>query len=192
MAISIDIDLYTKYGNISSFLASDDFSKQRLFQGAALRSDLPMRLSLVTRLVESRFTTNPTDDSLTNTGNYLYQLCGKYIPEAKVILGNGSGLIVNINTGVLSTIVAQNIEFTIGAVGALMNAGDTVLVLNYSSVLSSSVAIALDGTDLPAGTFTDRIAFNAIYTSNNVTITFNQSAINNQVYSIRFLQYVTV
>lgn len=192
MAISIDIDLYTKYGDISSFLAADDFSSQNFLKGGVLQSDLPMRLSLVTRLVESRFTTNPTDDSLTSTGNYLYQLCGKYIPQAKVILGNGSGLIVNINTGVLSTIVAQNIEFTIGAVGSLMNAGDVTLVLNYTSVLSSSVSIALDGADLPAGTFTDRIAFNAIYTSNNVTITFNQGAISNQVYSIKFLQYVTV
>ncbi len=192
MALPIDIDLYTKYGNISSFLAANDFSSQNFLKGGVLRSDLPSRLSLVTRMVEHAFTVNPNDPTLVSTGNYLYQLCGRYIPQAKVILGNGSGLIVNINTGVLSTIVAQNIEFTIGATGSLMNAGDTTLVLNYTSVLSASVSVVLDGTDLPIGTYTDRIACNVIYTSNNITITFNQVVANNQVYSIKFLQYVTI
>lgn len=192
MSLPIDISLYTKYGDISSFLAASDFASQNLLQGGALRSDLPSRLSLVTRMVEHAFTVNPNDTTLVSTGNYLYQLCGRYIPQAKVILGNGSGLIVNINTGVLSTIVAQNIEFTIGATGSLMNAGDTTLVLNYTSVLSASVSVVLDGTDLPIGTYTDRIACNVIYTSNNITITFNQVVTNNQVYSIKFLQYVTI
>ncbi len=191
MALSIDIDLYIKYGNISSFLAASDFAGQNLLQGGALRSDLPSRLSLVTRMGEHAFTVNPNDPSLVSTGNYLYQLCGKYIPQAKAILGNGSGLIVNINTGVTSTIIAQDIVFRIGVAGSLMNAGDTTLVLNYTSVLSASISIDADGTDLPAGTFTDRLAFNAIYTTNNVTITFNQPVVNNQVFSIKFLQYVT-
>lgn len=192
MALSIDIDLYTKYGNISSFLAADDFSSQNFLKGGVLRSDLPSRLSLVTRMVEHAFTVNPNDPTLVSTGNYLYQLCGRYIPQAKVILGNGSGLIVNINTGVTSTIIAQDIVFRIGAVGSPMNAGDTTLVLNYTSVLSASVSVDADGTDLPAGTFTDRLAFNAIYTTNNVTITFNEPVVNNQVFSIKFLQYVTI
>jgi hypothetical protein len=192
MSIPINISLFTEYGDISSFLASNDFSKQNLFQGAAFNSDLPMRLSLVTRLVKSRLATNPTDTSLTDTGNYLYALCGRYIPQAKVILGNGSGLIVNINTGVLSTIIAQDIPFTIGAAGSLMTAGQTVLVLNYTSVLSASAIITIDGTDIPIGTYPDRIACNVVYTANNITITFNQGAVNNQVYSIRFLQYVTI
>jgi hypothetical protein len=192
MSIPINISLFTEYGDISSFLAINDFSKQNLFQGAAFNSDLPMRLSLVTRLVKSRLATNPTDASLADTGNYLYALCGGYIPQAKVIMGNGSGLIVNINTGVLSTIIAQNVEFTIGQVGSPMSAGDTVLVLNYTSVLSASVIISVDGADIPIGIYSDRLACNVIYTSNSITLTFNAGAIDTQVYSVKFLQYITV
>lgn len=192
MSIPINISLYTEYGDISSFLAINDFSRQNLLQGAAFNSDLPMRLSLVTRMVENRFTTNPNDSSLTDTGNYLYALCGRYIPKAKVILGQGSGLIVNINTGVLSTIIAQNIEFTIGQPGSLMTEGQMVLVLNYTSVLSASVIISLDGTDLPIGTYNDRVSCNVIYTTNNITLTFNQAVANGQVYSIKFLQYIAI
>lgn len=194
MALPIDIDLYTKYGNISSFLAANDFSSQNFLKGGVLRSDLPSRLSLVTRMVEHAFTVNPNDPTLVSTGNYLYQLCGRYIPQAKVILGNGSGLIVNINTGVLSTLIAQDIEFKIGGADAPMNAGDTTLVLNYSSVVSSSVSIAVDGAEAPigGGPYTDRIAATVNITTSTITIVFNQGAINNQVYAIRFWQYVTI
>jgi hypothetical protein len=193
MSLPIDIATYNTYGNISSFLAMDDFSSRNQLNGSSFNSDLPMRLSLVTRIVQWNYNRDPNDTTLVNTGNYLYSLCGRYIQEAKTILGTGgSGIIINPATGLISTIVAQNIEFTIGQPGSLMNVGDTTLVLNYTFVMGASVIISIDGADIPIGTYADRIACNVIYTSNNITLTFNQAVVNNQVYSVKFLQYVTI
>lgn len=179
--------------DICQFLAADSEAQGNLFRGGYERVGLSRLIYIVKSSVNWLNSYNPSDSTLLGKANYLFSLCQPFVGQALQILGSGgSGTIVNPATGVISTIVARYIDFTIGASGSLMNAGDVTLVLNYASVLSSSVSIALDGTDLPAGTFTDRIAFNAVYTSNNVTLTFNQAAVNNQVYSIRFLQYVTV
>lgn len=179
--------------DICQFLAADSEAQGNLFRGGYERIGLSRLIYIVKSSVNWLNSYNPSDSTLLGKANYLFSLCQPFVGQALQILGSGgSGTIVNPATGVISTIVARYIDFTIGASGSLMNAGDVTLVLNYTSVLSSSVSIALDGTDLPAGTFTDRIAFNAVYTSNNVTITFNQGAINSQVYSIRLLQYISV
>ena len=179
--------------DICQFLAADSEAQGNLFRGGYERVGLSRLIYIVKSSVNWLNSYNPSDSTLLGKANYLFSLCQPFVGQALQILGSGgSGTIVNPATGVISTIVARYIDFTIGAIGSLMNAGDVTLVLNYTSVLSSSVSIALDGTDLPAGTFTDRIAFNAVYTSNNVTITFNQVVANNQVYSIKFLQYVTI
>lgn len=179
--------------DICQFLAADSEAQGNLFRGGYERVGLSRLIYIVKSSVNWLNSYNPSDSTLLGKANYLFSLCQPFVGQALQILGSGgSGTIVNPATGVISTIVARYIDFTIGASGSLMNAGDVTLVLNYTSVLSSSVSIALDGTDLPAGTFTDRIAFNAVYTSNNITITFNQGVANKQVYSIKFLQYVTI
>lgn len=179
--------------DICQFLAADSEAEGSLFRGSYERVGLSRLIYIVKSSVNWLNSYNPSDFTLLGKSNYLFSLCQPFVGQALQILGNGgSGTIVNPATGVISTIVARNIEFTIGAGGSLMNAGDTVLVLSYTSVLSASVIISIDGTDIPIGTYLDRIACNVIYTSNNITLTFNEGTINTQVYSIKFLQYITV
>jgi hypothetical protein len=177
---------------ICQFLAKNDEVKGNLFRGGYERIGLSRLIFMVRDAVQWLFDYNPSSSSLLGQTNFLFSLCQPFVGQALQIIGSGgSGTIVNPATGVISTIIAQTIEFVVGDVGAPILNGQTSMVLNYTSVLSSSVYISLDGVDLPVGV-SDRISFNVIYISNNITITFNQAVITGQLYSVRFLQYIAI
>lgn len=178
---------------ISGYLAADSESQGMLFRGAYERQGLSRLIYIVRTGVQWLLDYNPSSSSLLGQANYLFSLCQPFVGRALQIIGSGgSGTIVNPATGVASTIIAELVEFTVGDVGAPISAGQTSMTLTYESVLSSSVSIALDGVELATGTHSDRIAYNVIYTSNNIQITFNQAVSTGQVYSVRFLQYQVV
>lgn len=191
MAVDTISNIIT-YGEISEYLAANDASSQLLFRGNTLVQKLSRLIYIVRKQVQNLYNVDPTNNTLNETANYLYALCGKYVNQAKLIIGSGgSGSIINPATGVISTIVSQTLEFKIGDVGSLMNAGDISLVLNYTSILNSSVSVVVDGVPLPI-TQSDRLSFTPIYSTPSVTLNFNQGALDTQVYVIMFLQYISI
>lgn len=201
MTLPVDINLFIQYGKISSYLAASDFSRQRLLKGGTFRNELPLLLSTVTDLVDWNNTRNSNDETLVDTANYEYQLCGKYIPKSKQIIANmGQGVIVNPANGVQSILAPFYIEFYVGVTASpivvngqnvtLPNVGDTSMVIPLTYI-KQSLDIDLDGTDVPR-VATDRIAANVNYTNNNATISVNQAFAFNQLWTIKGDQYQAI
>lgn len=203
MALPIDVDLYTKYGNISSFLAQSDFASQNFLNGGSYNSDLPMRLSLVTRLVEWKFDQNSNDETLVATGNYLYQLCGKYVRQAQLILANYMpGIIINPANGAQSTLVPVYLQFRVGVTPSpqvvngvnvtLPNDGDSSVVLPLTYILAS-LEVTLDGVEVPVNDPL-QTSFNPIYTNNSATISIANGGTfhNNDLWIISGYQFVAI
>lgn len=179
MALPIDVTLYTNYGKITSFLAASDFARQKFLKGAAFPTNLPEILNVVTRMVDWNNTRNPNDNTLVDTGTYLFQLLGKYLQQAKQLEANmGQGLIVNPANGAVSILAPIYLEFYVGVTASpvvingvnvtLPNVGDTSMVLPLTYI-KQSLEIDLDGVNVPR-VATDRVAANVNYTNNNATI----------------------
>lgn len=203
MALPIDVSLYTQYGDISSFLAQGDFANQNFLSGGSFNSDLPMRLSLVTRLVKWKLDQNPNDESLVATGNYLYQLCGKYIRHAQLILENFMpGIIINPANGAQSTLQPVYLQFRVGVTPSpqvvngvnvtLPNPGDNSVVLPLTYILAS-LEVTLDGVEVPQSD-PFQTSYNPIYTNNSATITLANGGTfnNNDLWIISGLQFVAI
>lgn len=203
MALPIEILNYINYGNVSSFLAQNDFSGQNVLSGGKFNSDLPMRLSMVTRLVEWKYNQNATDSTLTNTGNYLYQLCGKYIQQAKLIIANNMpGIIINPANGAQSTLQPVYLQFRVGVTSSPVNvngvnvtlptAGQNSIVIPLTYLLAS-LEVTLDGVEVPQSD-PFQTSYNAIYTNNDVTITLANGGVfnNNDLWIISGLQFVAI
>jgi hypothetical protein len=164
-----------------------------LLKGGDQVPSLARKIYLVRKALEWQFNINPNNESLNDVALYLYALCGRYILEAKRILGRGqAGQVINPSTGTTVTVTNPNLQFRIGDPGSLMDAGETVLVLtDYPNIINPSVQVFLDGVALPYGV-SDRISYTASYSDDGVTITFNQGVETPQLYWIRFLQLINV
>lgn len=192
MAVFIPIETWIEYGKISSYLAATAIANNKLFKGSDRVPTLADKIRLVYRSLSWKFNINPNDESLDDVALYLYALCGKYIIEAKRILGQGqAGQVVNPSTGTTVAITNPAIQFTVGNGGAPMNPGDTVLTLTYSNVVNPSIEVFLDGVDLPYG-LSDRQSYTATYNDSNIVITFKQGVAVPEVYRVRFLQLINV
>lgn len=82
------------------------------------------------------------------------------------------------------------LQFTIGQAGSPMNAGDTALTLNFSSlgiigILQDSVFVTLGGTELPREN-TDQLSYDPVYNSGDVTINFFQPVNTGQLYIVHY------
>ena len=203
MALPIDIELYNQYGNVSSFLAATDFAGQNVLSGGSFNSDLPMRLSLVTRLVEWNYNRDPNDETLVSTGNYLYQLIGKYRNQAQLIIANNMpGIIINPANGVQSTLQPIYLQFRVGVTSSpqvvngvnvtLPSDGDNSFVLPLTYILNSLEG-TLDGVQVP---MSDPLQTSMVinYTNNNATITLQDGATfhNNDLWIFDGYQFVAV
>jgi len=203
MALPIDIELYTEYGNVSSFLAANDFAGQNFLNGGNFNSDLPMRLSLVTRLVEWNYNRDPNDQTLVSTGNYLYQLFGKYKKEAQLIIANNMpGIIINPANGAQSTLQPVYLQFRVGVTSSpqvvngvnvtIPSDGDSSVVLPLTYILAS-LEVTLDGVEVPQSDPL-QTSYNPIYTNNSATISLANGSTfhNNDLWIISGYQYVAV
>lgn len=204
MPLPIDVNTYVFYGEISSYLAASDFAKQKIFRGEVFRNGLPLLLSTVTDLVDWNNTRESSDETLVDTANYLYQLCGRYIPKAKQIIGNmGQGLIVNPANNVVSILAPIYLEFYVGVTASpvvingvnvdLPNVGDSSMTLPLTFI-KQSLEIEMDGISIPR-VATDRIAANVTYTNNDATITLGPVGTTfqfNQLWVIAGDQYQAV
>lgn len=201
MPLPINIGLFIQYGEVSSYLAATDVSKQKLLRGGAFRNELPLLLSTVTDLVDWNNNRDGDDETLVDAANYQYQLCGKYIPKAKQIIANmAQGTIVNPATGAVSILAPFYIEFYVGITASpitvngesvtLPSVGDTTMTLPLTYI-KQSLEIELDGISVPR-VATDRIAANVNYTNNDATITVNQAFAYGHLWVIQGDQYQTV
>ena len=203
MALPIDIELYNQYGNVSSFLAANDFAGQNFLSGGSFNSDLPMRLSLVTRLVEWNYNRDPNDVTLVSTGNYLYQLVGKYRNQAQLIIANNMpGIIINPANGVQSTLQPIYLQFRVGVTASpvvvngenvtLPTDGQNSFVIPLTYILNSLEG-TLDGVQVP---MSDPLQTSMVinYTNNNATITLQDGATfhNNDLWIFDGYQFVAV
>ncbi len=203
MALPIDIELYNQYGNVSSFLAATDFAGQNFLSGGSFNSDLPMRLSLVTRLVEWNYNRDPNDVTLVSTGNYLYQLVGKYRNQAQLIIANNMpGIIINPANGVQSTLQPIYLQFRVGVTVSpvvvngqnvtlpIDGEGSFVIPLTY---VLNSLEGTLDGVQVP---MSDPLQTSMVinYTNNNATITLQDGATfhNNDLWIFDGYQFVAI
>lgn len=192
MSVFVPTSTYISYGKISQYLATDDAAKNMLFKGKELSPNLSVLIQIARKAIEWKNGIDSTDETINDTSLYLYDLCGKYLREAKRILNaGGTGEIINPSTGNLVTIATPFEQFRVGDPGALMTAGETTLTLNYAGVVNPSIEITLDGTEVPYGVNT-QISYTATYNPTNVQIVFNQAVKNTQLYMIHMIQLVNV
>jgi hypothetical protein len=192
MGIFVPTQTYLNYGKISQYLAADRISKNMIFQGSDKAPNLSWLIELVRKSIEWKNGIDGASDSINDTSLYLYDLCGRYIREAKVILNSGNtGTIINPSTGNQVTIATPFVQFRVGDVGAPMTVGQDTLTLNYAGIINPSIEITLDGTELPYAD-NNQISYTATYNPTNVQIVFNQAVQNSQLYMIHMVQLVNV
>lgn len=195
MAVYPPISLWLQYAEISQYLAANATAKNMMLNGGDTVPSLSRKIYIVRKALAWKYAVDPTDESINDVALYLYAICGRFIIDAKRILGRGqSGQVINPSTGTTVTIETPVIQFTVGDVGSPMIAGDTVLTLTgYEGVINPSVEVFLDGVELPYGV-SDRVSYTVSYlpTSNEVIITFNQAVSNIQLYRVRFIQLINV
>jgi len=177
---------------ICQYLALNDEGRGNIFRGGFIRKGLYRLIYIVRSSVQWLYDYSPSDSTLRKKAIYLYRLLSPYWSQAQVINNaGGTGVIVNPDNCVVSTVIAQDIQFTVGDVEALMVAGDNTLVLVYDHVLNASVGIDYNGQPLPTGVSTQK-SYNVMYLPTQITITFNENVANTDLIIIRFLQYITI
>ena len=80
-----------RVAKISQYLCSVDIMKQGLF-GGGIDLELPEKIKNVRDDVEYWYGLDSTDDTLRETSNYLYALCGRYAMAAQGITGGGGSI----------------------------------------------------------------------------------------------------
>lgn len=192
MGIFVPTQTYLNYGKISQFLAADKISKNMLFKGGDKAPNLSWLIELVRKSIEWKNSIDSTDESINDTSLYLYDLCGRYIREAKIILNAGAtGTIINPSTGNQVTIATPSYQFKVSEIGALMTAGETNLTITLSGIVNPSAEITLDGVEVPYGR-SDVFSYTATYSSTNVIIIFNNPVVDGQLFMIHLVQLVNV
>lgn len=192
MGIFVPTVTYLNYGKISQFLAADRISKNMLFRGGDKAPKLSWLIELVRKSIEWKNGIDSSAESINDTSLYLYDLCGRYIREAKIILNSGNtGNIINPTTGGNVTIATPNPQFRVGHPGALMSAGDTQITFNYAGVVNPSLEITLDGTEVPYGD-AQQFSFTATYNPTNVVVVFSNPVQNEWLFNFHMIQLVPV
>jgi hypothetical protein len=203
MALPITVNTFIEYCKVSSFLSATDFAKQNLLKGGAFPTGLPMKLSMVTDLLEWNNDRDSDDETLVDTANYGYQLCGRYIPKAKLLIANNmQGIIINPANGAQSTLQPVYLQFRVGVTSSpvvvnginvtLPNDGESSVVLPLTYILAS-LEVTLDGVEVPQSD-PFQTSYTPIYTNNNATITLANGSTfhNNDLWIISGYQYVAV
>lgn len=192
MGVFVPTTTYISYGKISQYLAANRISQNMLFQGGDKAPNLSQLIEIVRKTIEWKNGIDSSAESINDTSLYLYDLCGRYIREAKVILNSGdTGTIINPSTGNQVTIATPFVQFRVGDVGAPMIAGETTLTLNYAGVVNPSIEITVDGVEMPYAEDESQ-SFSATYNPTNVVIEFTEGVGNGQLFIIHMVQLVNV
>jgi hypothetical protein len=180
-----------EYGKISQYLSADAIAKGTVFSNGNLNPMLPEQLNIVWTSLEHLIDTDPTNDGITETKNFLFSLCGKWALAASATVGNSGGQVIEPPSGLGSVIVAIYLQFTVGDVGAAMLAGETVLTITYDDILLNSISITKDSVPLPIG-LNNQQSFTVVYSASNAVITFNEAVSDDQLFVVRGLRYINI
>lgn len=190
--MALPITTYLSIARICQYLAADDNSVKLLFKGGGNRPNQSFLINVTRNIIQWLYDLDPSDPDLPKMVLYMYSLCNPYIAEARILLNQGqAGQVINPTTGTTVTITNPNLQFRIGDPGALMNAGDVTLTLEYDNVINPSIQVFLDTVALPYGV-NSGISYTANYSDTEISITFNQAVQNGQLYWIRFIQLINV
>lgn len=191
--MAVPVTTYLNYARICQYLASNGNSQQLLIQGGGNRPKQNILLYIFRNIIQWQNNLNPNDPDLPKLANYMFSLCNPYLHDAINIINSGTtGNIVNPSTGGNVTIATPLVQFRVGDVGAPMTAGQTSLTLNYTGVVSASVEITLDGTEIPYGSNISQQEYTVTYNTNNIVIIFSNGVVNSELYMIHFIQLVNV
>lgn len=131
---------------------------------------LPRKIYIAYNSLLDLYTDDPTNSDIDLLSSYLFSICGGYYFEAENIINMGSGgQIVNPTTGDASTLIAFNLQFTVGSGG--MNEGDTTYVINYPYIMQDSVTVEMPQSNLPVDD-PNQLSYEIAYTNTEATITF--------------------
>lgn len=111
MPTPFSIPTYTAYAKIAQYLWVNDLSKAKIFQGGSLTPQYDRILYIVRKAIEANYAINPTDSTLTQTGDFIWSLIGKYQIDAMALYA-GTGCIAPV-------ITAQPLTQTVGAGGTV-------------------------------------------------------------------------
>lgn len=180
-----------EYGKISQYLSANDIAKGTIFRNGSLDPLLPEKLNMVWGSLEHLVDTDPTNDGITETKNFLFSLCGKWALEASTVVGNSGGQTIEPPSGLSSVIVSIYLQFTVGDVGADMVVGETELTITYDDIMLNSISVMKDTVPLPVG-LNNQQSFTVDYNPTNAVITFNEAVQDGQLFVIRGLRYVNI
>jgi hypothetical protein len=103
---------------ICEYLVAAAIEKGGLF-GNGIDLLLPQKIYNIRKAIQYRYDTDPSDDTLTATSNYLYGLC-KYVIQAQAVM-QISGTV----SSVIATTAPSPYQFTVAASGTFMIDGDS-------------------------------------------------------------------
>jgi hypothetical protein len=131
---------------------------------------LPRKIYMAYQSLNDLYTQDPNNANVTLLSNYLYTLCGGYYFEAQnIITVGGGGTLVNPSTGFASSLVAFNIQFTVGVSGMVQ--GDTVYTVTYPYIMNGSITVEMPQSNLPIDE-PNQLSYEIVYTNTYATITF--------------------
>lgn len=120
MPVFVNVPAYITIAKVSQYLADVDLSNNKAFKGGSLDEKLPMMIYMVRKAVEWAYSQNTNDPTLNATALYLYNLCGRYVPAATLIINGGGCVTPTILTNPQSqTInVGDTVNFSVTAAGS--------------------------------------------------------------------------
>jgi len=123
-----------RIAKISQYLCSVEIMKQGLL-GGGIDLELPEKIKNVRDDVEYWYGLDSTDDTLRETSNYLYALCGRFAMAAQGVTGGG-GSISPTNP---STEMPEKIEFVVNTTDSPILAGGSSLsipqYIGYTNII---------------------------------------------------------
>ena len=114
MSSLLPIPTILQIADISQYLAANDVSEGKKLKSGFLAPALAVQIFLAKTVVRWIYSLNPSDSSLIQTGNYLFQLLGGYVNQAQGIINNVAGGVATItNPSNVSINVGQNATFSV-------------------------------------------------------------------------------
>lgn len=201
MAVYPISDIIT-WAKISQYLGEVDLAQQSAFRGGNLDPQYPILIRMERRALEFMNGFDSSNANIDYVANYVYNLCGKYLAEAKVIAGQGgSGGIVNPSTGTATTLLDISLEFELGITASpvivngvnvtLPSDGDNSITLPLRNIVQGSLLLTIGGTPQPSIITTNSTYVSISYTSMQAVITLGPSGTiftNGNTYIISGLQ----
>ena len=185
MAVYPVSDIIT-WAKISQYLGEVDLAQQSAFRGGNLDPQYPILIRMDRRALEFMNGFDSNNANIDYVANYVYNLCGKYLAEAKVIAGQGgSGGIVNPSTGTATTLLDISLEFELEVTASpvivnginvtLPNDGDNSITLPLENIIQGSLLLTIGGTPQPSIVTTNSTYTSISYTSSQATIVLGPS-----------------